>query len=130
MGSYIEINDTLQITSEQGFPQELQLTNHLNKNYITADFKDKIFEFNNKPNLRIFHAPPVRVFFAQNINDIWLYWGLIEIIELKLDMIKKTTSGKYRIVKIFTPQEMKQAEEILHNGNDRSYFRQNPTLIT
>ncbi len=125
MGSYIELNDTLQITAEQGFPAKLNIKKHLRNPYKASQFKNKIFEFKDKPNLRIFHSPPVRVFFAKNINDIWLYWGLIEIQELKLDMVKKTTSGKYKIVKIFTPEEMRQAEEILHNSNDKTYFREN-----
>lgn len=124
MGTIIELNDTLQITTEQGFPKELDIKKHLKNPYKVKDFKNKIFEFQNKSNIRIYHSPPVRVFFAQNINGIWLYWGLIEILELKLDMVKKTTSGKYKIVKIFTPREMKNAEEILHNQNDKTYFRQ------
>jgi len=40
-------------------------------------------------------------------------------------MINKTTSGKYKIVKIFSPEEMKNAEDVLHNLNDKTYFRQN-----
>jgi hypothetical protein len=124
MGSIVEINDTLQITTAQGFPKILNIKKHLTKPFKTSDFKGKIFEFKNKDKIRIYHTPPVRVFFAQNINDIWLYWGLVEILELKLDMVKKTTSGKYKIIKIFTPDEMKSAEKILHNQNDKSYFRQ------
>lgn len=124
MGSSIEINDTLQITVKQGFPKTLKLEKHLKKAFKASDFKSKIFEFKNKDNIRIFHSPPVRVFFAQNIEGVWLYWGLVEILTLKLDMVNKTTSGSYRIVKLFTPEEMKQAEEILHNQNDKTYFRQ------
>jgi hypothetical protein len=130
MGSHIELNDTLQITIQQGFPKALNINKHLKKPFKTSDFKGKVFKFNNKPNIRIFHSPPVRVFFAQNINGIWLYWGLVEITKLKLDMAKKTTSGEYKIVKIFTPEEMKNAEEILHNLNNKTYFRQNPQLLT
>lgn len=124
MGSYIEINDTLQLTNIQGFPKVLNISKHLKRPFKTNLFKGVVFEFKGKSNIRIYHSPPVRVFFAQNINDIWLYWGLVEILELKLDMINKTTSGKYRIVKIFTPEEMKSAEDILHNQNDKTYFRQ------
>lgn len=124
MGSYIEINDTLQITSDQGFPKELNISKHLKNPIKFKDLKKKVFVFNNKSNLRIYHSPPVRVFFAQNINDIWLYWGLVEIQELHLDMVNKTTSGKYKIVKIFTPKEMRNAEGILHNQNNETYFRQ------
>jgi hypothetical protein len=130
MGSYIELNDTLQITKKQGFPRELKIKKHLQTPYRLKEFRNKVFEFKGKQNIRIFHAPPVRVFFAQNIKGIWLYWGLVEILELKLNMVKKTTSGKYKIVKIFTPVEMKQAEGILHNLNDKTYFRQNKSLLT
>lgn len=127
MGSYIEINDTLQLTNKQGFPKILDISNHLKRPYKINPFKNKVFEFKNKPNLRIYHSPPVRVFFVQNLNDIWLYWGLVEIQELKLNMVNKTTSGKYKIVKIFTPEEMKHAEEVLHNQNNNVYFRQRKT---
>ena len=33
MGSYVEINDTLQITKEQGFPKELNWKKHLKVPY-------------------------------------------------------------------------------------------------
>lgn len=52
MGSMIELNDTLQITKEQGFPQELNYEKHKLNPYTAEDFKDKIFEFKNKPNIR------------------------------------------------------------------------------
>lgn len=124
MGSYFEINDTLQITSEQGFPKELNLAKHLKNPFKGKDFKNKIFEFRNKPHLRIFHAPPVSVFFVHNIKGRWLYWGQVEIIELKLDYLKQTTSGKYRIVKIFSPEEMKQAESTVHRTSaETKYFK-------
>ena len=125
MGGFIELNDTLQITTKQGFPKELNLNKHLKKPFKSSDFKGKVFEFVNKPNIRIYQAPPVRVFLVHNINDIWLYWGLIEMIEIRWDMVKKISSGKFRIVKIFTPEEMQKAEDILHNLNNKTYFRQN-----
>ena len=52
MGSYIEINDTLQITKEQGFPVELNWKQHLKNPYTAEQFKDKVFEFKNKSNIR------------------------------------------------------------------------------
>lgn len=122
MGSIIELNDTLQITTRQGFPKDLKLTRHLKKPFKANDLKGRIFEFHNKPKVRIYHAPPVRVFLAHNIKGKWLYWGLVEIIELNLDLVKKTTSGKFRIIKIFTPEEMKQAENILHTLKESKYF--------
>lgn len=129
MGSYIELNDTLQITKAQGFPDELNIKEHLKSPYALKEFKNKIFEFKDKPEIRIFHAPPVRVFFVQNIEGVWLYWGWIQIQELTLDTVSKTTSGKYKIIKIFTPEEMRKAEKIIHNAKNKTYFSQLPLII-
>jgi hypothetical protein len=128
MGSYIELNDTLQITTRQGFPKELNIKKHLKKPFKASDFKGKVFEFKNKPNVRIYHSPPVRVFYAHNINGKWLYWGLVEIIEETLDLVKKTTSGKYQIIKIFSPDEMKNIEQLIHTFKDSRFFENNPDL--
>ena len=62
MGSYVEINDTLQITKEQGFPKELDWKQHLIKPYTAEQFEGKVFEFSNKPNIRNYQMPPVRFF--------------------------------------------------------------------
>lgn len=62
MGSYIETNDTLQITRERGFPKELDYAKHKLTSYKAEDFEDRVFEFKNKPNIRIYHRPPVRIF--------------------------------------------------------------------
>ena len=40
MGSFIEINDTLRITKEQGFPAELDVKKHLLQPYRIEDFTD------------------------------------------------------------------------------------------
>ena len=116
MGSYIEINDTLQITKEQGFPKELDWKKHLINPYNTEQFKNQIFEFNNKPNIRNYQMPPVRCFLVENIDGKWLYWGLVHILEVKHDYINKTTSGKFKIIYINKPEEM----EIAHNLIDRN----------
>ena len=44
MGSYIEINDTLQITKEQGFSKELDWKKHLKVPYTTEQFTVKKFK--------------------------------------------------------------------------------------
>lgn len=73
MGSFIETNDTLQITREQGFPKELNLEKHLKNPYNVKDFENKIFDFKNKSGIRIYHAPPVRNFFVENREGKWIY---------------------------------------------------------
>ena len=85
MGSIIEINDTLQISKEQGFPKELDLEAHLKNPLNTEDFKDRIFEFTNKPEIRMYKVPPVRNFLVENRDGKWIYWGLVHILEVHHD---------------------------------------------
>lgn len=122
MGSLIELNDTLQITKEQGFPQELQLDVHLKTPYTAEQFATIIFSFSNKSDIRVYKAPPVRNFFVENKNGKWIYWGLVHIIEITHDYINRTTSGKYKMIYINTPEEMKKAHELIDRNPKTSYF--------
>lgn len=122
MGSYIETNDTLQISREQGFPVELDYEKHSEKPLSAFDFEGKIFEFRNKPDIRLYQAPPVRNFLVQNIDGKWLYWGLVHVIEVVHDNIKKTTSGKFRIIHIYTPDEMRYAHRLIDRNKKTDYF--------
>ena len=122
MGSLIETNDTLQITSEQGFPSELVFEKHKKKPFTKKDFEGKVFEFRDKDKIRIYHAPPVRVFLVHNIDGKWLYWGLIHILEVVHDQVKKTTSGKFKIVYLYTSGEMKQAHLLIDRNAETDYL--------
>jgi len=123
MGGFIEINDTLQITAEQGFPKELDYSKHLEKNLKAEDFAGKVFEFKNKPDIRVYHRPPVRNFLVQNIDGKWLYWGLIHMLEIFHDCEAKITSGKYKIIYINTPEEMKQAYQLIDRRENFDFFK-------
>ena len=123
MGSFIEINDTLRITSEQGFPQELDLATHLQTPYILQDMGDQVFSFQAKPDIRIYKIPPVRNFLVQEIDGKWLYWGLCLIESVQHDNIKKETSGTFRIIKINSPEEMKQAFALIDTRPELNYFQ-------
>lgn len=122
MGSIIELNDTLQITKEQGFPQELEIDTHLKSPYTADLFTNTIFSFSNKSEIRVYKAPPVRNFLVENKNGKWIYWGLVHIIEITHDYINRTTSGKYKIIYINTPEEMKKAHELIDRNPKTSYF--------
>ena len=122
MGSFIEINDTLQITNEQGFPEELNYNKHKIKPFTVDDFKDRIFEFKNKPKIRIYKLPPVRNFLVQNIDGKWLYWGLVHLLEVHHDNVKQTTSGKFKIIYIYTPEEMKHAHKLIDRNKDTDFL--------
>lgn len=122
MGSYIEINDTLQISKEQGFPTELEIEKHLENPYKIEDINDKIFKFQNKPGIRFYHQPPVRVFLAENVGGKWIYWGLVYILSITNNYIGKTTSGEYKIIYLNTPEEMKKAHDIIDRNPETNYF--------
>lgn len=123
MGTFIETNDTLQITKEQGFPVELNLETHLNTPFTVNDFKDKIFEFKNKSNIRIYQQPPVRNFLVENKDGKWIYWGLVHVLEITHDYKDKTTSGKFKIIYINTPEEMKVSHRIIDRNSETDFFK-------
>ena len=123
MGSYFEINDTLQITKEQGFPtDELDLERHLKNEYTEKDFEGKIFEFYDKPNIRNYQMPPVRNFLVENKNGKWIYWGLIHILEVTHNYEKKTTSGKFKIIHINNIEQMKMSHNIIDRNKNTDFF--------
>ena len=82
MGSFIEINDTLQITKEQGFPAELDIETHLKNPYSLENFEGKIYSFKDKNDIRIYKVPPVRNFLVENVDGKWVYWGLVHILKI------------------------------------------------
>ena len=114
MGSQIELNDTLQLTTEQGFPAGLlDLARHRETPVTLADVQGRVFEFSNKSKARLFHLDPVRVYLAHNIAGKWLFWGQALIQSLKI--AKKLpenghwggewlTSGTYIVSAIYDPE--------------------------
>ena len=110
MGSSIEFNDTLNITHEQGFPRELYFEKHLKNPFKVEDFKGRVFSFK-KENIRLFNIPPCRTLLVQNINEKWLCWGYCDIIEQTINSKENTTSGKFVITKIYSPERMKIAND-------------------
>lgn len=113
MGSLVELNDTLQISREQGFPAVLDFETHKSSPYSASDFKDKIFAFQGKKDIRNYQQPPVRCFLVENANGEWLYWGQAFIQSITHDYNEKTTSGTYKIVRIYTPDEMVRAKDLI-----------------
>ena len=123
MGSILEINDTLQITTEEGFPADTFDLDRHRLNPITLDqVEDMVFKFTGKPRPRFFHLDPVRVYWYHNINGRWLAWGHIVIQEQTIhknpnppvgsgegpinvsDPENWITSGQYKVLKIYDPE--------------------------
>ncbi|MDO8581756.1 MAG: hypothetical protein Q7S16_02675 [bacterium] len=122
MGSHIELNDTLQITEAQGFPRVLKLTRHLKKSFVAKDFTGKVFSFRDKSGIRVYHTPPVRNFLVENRGGKWIYWGLCEILSVTHDNKKQITSGTFRVLYIYTPDEMKQAHALIDRNPKTQFF--------
>ena len=122
MGAQITLNDTLQLSPEQGFPGELNLEKHLQNPLKAEDFAGKVFEFKDKETIRVYQIPPVRNFLVENRAGKWIYWGLVHILELKHDYVKKMTSGKFKIIYINTPEEMKTAFNVIDHRPEFNYF--------
>lgn len=123
MGSMIELNDTLRISKEQGFPEFLDIKKHLVEPYSFDEVKDEVFEFRAKQKIRVYQQPPVRNFLVEDLNGKWLYWGLCYITEITHDYENGVTSGKYKIVQLNTPDEMKQHFRLIHITNpEQNYF--------
>jgi hypothetical protein len=123
MGSLIEINDTLRINKEQGFPAELDLQTHLQNPYTLDAVADKVFSFSSKPNIRVYKQPPVRNFLVEDVDGKWVYWGKCHILEIHHDYIKNETSGKFKIISINSPENMKKAFDLIDLVPENNYFQ-------
>lgn len=120
MGSNIEFNDTLNITTEQGFPKGLTLEDHVGRKLNLDDFVGKTFSFK-KSDQRLYHLPPTRCFLVHNIEGNWLYWGEIQMLSQTIDSREKTTSGEYQITRIYDPEYMKTKTQV-ESPEGKSFF--------
>ena len=131
MGNNIEVNDTLQITPDQGFPTEVfDLEAHLKTPITLADVSGRVFSFQGKPGARIFHLEPVRVFLVQNINNKWLFWGHAQIQSQTISKVLDCngdwtgdwqTRGTYIMSAVYDPAHQKRMT-ILESPPGKSYF--------
>ena len=123
MGSLIELNDTLQITTKQGFPADLlNLEKRQNQPLKFTLVKDNIFSFHDKQGARVYHTPPTRCFLVHNISGRWLYWGKILIVEQTIQGEEnQITSGKFKIIELYDPEYQQQITK--HESPDgKSYL--------
>ena len=77
MGSYVELNDTLQITKEQGFPKELDWKEHLKKPYTAEQFANKVFEFTNTNRFK--NTKYLNVVWTQLVNGVEVKKGTLNL---------------------------------------------------
>jgi hypothetical protein len=133
MGSFIEINDTLELTIEQGFPAHIfDLKKHQKTPITLKEVEGMVFEFNDKPSARIFQLDPVRVYYVHNINGKWLFWGRVLIQSQHIQKLLNAngtwdgkswkTSGTYTILNVYDP-EYQHTFTLNEAPDDRNYYR-------
>jgi len=123
MGSFIELNDTLRLSKEQGFPDFLDIEKHLQEPFSFELVKDREIEFKAKEKIRVYQQPPVRNHLVEDLDGKWLYWGLCYVTEITHDYVNGITSGKYKIVRLNTSEEMKIHFKLTHIVNlEQNYF--------
>jgi hypothetical protein len=59
---------------------------------------------------------------VENINGKWIYWGLVHVLETTHDYDKKETSGKFKIIYIYSPEEMRKAHDLIDRNSSTAYF--------
>ena len=133
MGSFIEINDTLQLTTDQGFPADIfDYESHRQKPVTLEDVRNRVFTFRDKPSARAFQLDPVRVYFVHNIGGKWLFWGhvLIQTVTVEKALAGNgswngkdwKTSGSFVVSKVYDPDYQKFFTE-REAPEDRNFFR-------
>lgn len=118
MGSLIEVNDTLKISTDRGFPAGLRIEDHVSGRDSAALFVGQEFSFWNEGE-RLYHRAPTRVFLVEEINGKWLYWGHALITEQTI--MSGKTKGVFRITKIYDPKYQFQATQN-EAPEGKSYF--------
>ena len=133
MGSLVEINDTLQLTTEQGFPVHIfDLEKHQKTPITLKDVEGMVFEFKDKPSARIFQLDPVRVYYVHNVNGKWLFWGRVLIQSQHIQKLLSAdgtwdgeswkTSGTYTLFNVYAP-EYQHTFTLNEAPDDRNYYK-------
>jgi hypothetical protein len=106
MGTVIEFNDTLKLSSENGMPDAPQLG---------EEYQFKM------PEIRIFHLAPVRVFLVHEIGGRWKYIGHAVVVTQTIHAEKHTTSGVFRVTKLYDDEYARKASQQEAPGG-KSYY--------
>ena len=101
MGTMVEINDTLQLTTEQGFPAKiLDRAAHCKKPITLDALRGQILKFEHKPSARIFQLDPTklpRYAGAPNERGGYSIYKLAKVIDPPAPDLAKLTAANTRI---------------------------------
>ncbi len=117
MGSSIEINDTLVISKDNGFPEILDIERHQRIPILLEEIAHDDFKFTKEGN-RLYHNG-IRVFLVEEVNKKWIYWGHCIITEQTIKEGK--TFGKYKITKLYDSEYQREMTKN-ESPDGKSYF--------
>ena len=128
MGALIEINNTLKISKDRGFPRGLEWESFKkDPETIAQKFIGREFDFWNR-DARLYHHDKTRVFLVEEMQDgKWLYWGNAWIMSQTLEA--DSTSGRYRITKIYTDPHFMEIMTNTESPAGKSFFGGKPSAI-
>ena len=81
-----------------------------------------MFEFRGKLRRRKFQDPSIRNFLAENKDGKWLYWGLVHVWDVVYNSETNTTSGKFKIIYLYSPEQMKIAHQLIDRNPETDFF--------
>lgn len=114
----LEFHDCLTLNIRNGFPRKtLNWFNYLRTPVDASSVVGRKFDFDNLERPRVYPPSPKSIPWCQEIHGRWLPWGFVEIIHQSIS--KKcddhreywSTSGIYRIVELFSPNEIRLASQ-------------------
>ena len=86
MGSSIEINDTLKLKRDEGFPPDIR---------EGGEYGFKV------AGRRLYHLKPVRVFLVEDIDGKWNFIGQALVLEQTIDAEREETRGRFVLSKLY-----------------------------
>ena len=111
MSSYIEKDDFLVLSKEEGFPKVLDIEKHKISPIDFETIRDQVFEFKNVNKILYFSSEPVNIPFGEVKDNNYIFWGQISLLELKHNYVNNTSSGKFKITMLFPYERIKKPEQ-------------------
>ena len=106
MGSMIEMNAILKLTTEAGMPSSPEV--------------GKRYEFRLEGE-RVFQFPPVWVTLVHEISGKWRFVGWADVVKQTIDAENHTTSGEFIITRVF-PEEFTRLASFYESPSGKSFY--------
>lgn len=96
MGHLIELNDTLKLKRDAGFPADIRVGG--------------VYDFS-IAGRRLYNLKPTRVFLVEEIDGKWNVRGHAMILRQTIDAVTDRTSGQFEVTLLYPPEYAKLANQ-------------------